>query len=294
MPDNFEAAAQGIYLEGLAIDHARDLVWYSDVIGGGVHGLGRDGSAVSFDAGRMWIGGIMLNEDGAVLASGPGGIRWHHPDSGAAGWLIREIAGAPVNGINEMVADGHGGIFCGSVDLERIVAGQPTRPASIYHIAADGTARVAAADLGFVNGIMLSPDGKQLFCNETFDGTYVLDVSPDLALSNRRRLLDKPDCDGLALDAEGNLWVTGFHAGEIVRLRPGGALLDPFPTPGTGNTQVRFGGPDMRDIWITAVAPDAGQGLATAQLPTERTSTLYRGRADTPGLPLGLARFRLG
>jgi sugar lactone lactonase YvrE len=235
----------------------------------------------------------MLNEDGALLSSGQGGIRWHHPGTGQSGWLVREILGEPVNGINEMVADGHGGIFCGSVDLERIVAGQRTRPATLYHIAADGTARIAAAGLGFVNGIMLSPDGKQLYCNETFDGTWAFDVSPDLALSNRRRLIDKPDCDGMALDAEGNLWITGFSGGDIVRMRPDGTVLEPFATPGPGNTQIRFGGADMRDVWLTAVDPNAGQGLATADLPTEKSSVLYRAGSDVPGLPLGLPRFTL-
>lgn len=299
MPDNFElgdfnVVATGIYLEGLAVDHARDLVWYSDVIAGGIHGLARDGTTrFSFDTDRMWTGGIMINEDGAVLSSGQGGIRWNHPDTGSSGWLVRAILGEPVNGINEMVADGHGGMFCGSVDLERIVQGRPTRPASLYHIAADGTARVAVAGLGFVNGIMLSPDGKRLYCNETFDGTWAFDVSPDLDLSHRRRLIQKPDCDGMALDAEGNLWITGFGGSDIVRLAPGGETLAPFPTPGPGNTQLRFGGADMRDVWLCAVDPNAGQGLATADLPSEKTSALYRGRSDVPGLPLALPRFKL-
>ena len=47
----------------------------------------------------------MMNEDGAVLSSGVGGIMWNHPDTGRSGWLIREIGGNPVNGINEMKSD---------------------------------------------------------------------------------------------------------------------------------------------------------------------------------------------
>jgi sugar lactone lactonase YvrE len=289
-----EIVAKGIYLEGLAADNARDTVWYSDVIAGGIHGLGRDKATVSLNASRMWTGGIMLNEDGAVLSSGQGGIMWDRPDTGASGWLIQAISGEPINGINEMVCDGHGGIFCGSVDLERIIAGQPSRPAALYHIAADGTARVAAEGLGFTNGLMLSRDGKKLYYNETFDGTYVFDVSPDLGLSGRRRLLAKRDCDGMALDAEGNLWITGYRSGEIVRMRPDGTMLDPLLTPAGGITQLRFGGSDMRDIWFTAVATDAGDRLATGELPGEANSFLYRSRSATPGLPFASARFKLG
>jgi sugar lactone lactonase YvrE len=293
MPGNFDLVAKGIYLEGLAVDYARGIVWYSDVIAGGIHGLRRDGSTTSINEARMWTGGIMMNEDGKVLSSGQGGIMWNDPDSGASGWLIEEIAGEPINGINEMVADGHGGIFCGTVDIEQIAKGEPTRPATLYHLAADGSVRVAADGLGFANGIMLSPDGKQLFYNDTFDATYVFDVSPDLELSHRRMLFKKEDCDGMALDAEGNLWVTGYRSSEIVRLRPDGTSLDPIATPSGGNTQVRFGGPDMRDFWIAAVAADAGDTLAVGEVPSEPNSFLYRGRSETPGLPLAPARFKL-
>lgn len=100
LPNDFEVVATGVYLEGLAVDYARGVVWYSDVIAGGLHGLRHDGSAVSFNEGRMWTGGIMLNEDGAVLSSGQGGIMWNHPDSGGSGWLVREIGGEPLGGIN--------------------------------------------------------------------------------------------------------------------------------------------------------------------------------------------------
>lgn len=293
MPENYERLATGVYLEGLAVDYARGIVWYSDVIAGGVHGVGAEGRAPSFNHDRMWTGGIMLNEDGAVLSSGQGGIMWNHPESGKSGWLIDAIGEEPINGINEMIADGHGGIFCGTVDLDMVIAGQPTRPAAIYHLSADGSVRVAADGLGFANGIMLSPDGRQLYYNDTFDGTYAFDVSPDLELSHRRLLLKKGDCDGMALDAEGNLWITGYRSHEIVRIRPDGTLLDPFPTPSGGNTQVRFGGPDMRDFWITAVTADAGDTLAVGDVPSEPNSFLYRGRSDTPGLPLGLSRFKL-
>src|SRR5579862_5406122 len=111
----FEQVASGIYLEGLSVDYKRDVVWYSDVIAGGIHGVRPDGRKVgSFNEGRMWTGGIMMNEDGAVLSSGQGGIMWNDPDSGRSGWLLTTIEGKPINGINEMMPDGTGGIFFGT------------------------------------------------------------------------------------------------------------------------------------------------------------------------------------
>ena len=87
----FDKIASGICLEGLAIDQARGVVWCSGVIGGGIRGVTHDGtSAGSFNAGRMWTGGVMLNHGCAVLSSGEDGIMWNHPEpADQDGWSTR-------------------------------------------------------------------------------------------------------------------------------------------------------------------------------------------------------------
>jgi sugar lactone lactonase YvrE len=293
-PGEFKQLAKGLYLEGLAVDYARGIVWYSDVIAGGIHGVEPDGGLTSFNQDRMWTGGIMLNEEGSVLSTGAGGIMWNNPDSGKSGWLLSQIDGKPINGINEMAPDGMGGIYFGTVDIERIRRGEPTRQAALYRLGVDGQVSLVADNLGFTNGIMLSPDRKQLYYNDTFDSTYVFDVLPSLCLANRRRLVEKTDCDGLALDSEGNLWITGFRSSELTRVRCDGTAMAAVPTPAGAVTQIRFGGSDMRDFYITCVPADGGDGLAVGVQPTEQRSRLYRGRSEVPGMPIPPARFRLG
>lgn len=292
--ENFNKLAEGVYLEGLSVDYARNIVWYSDVIGGGIHGVTPAGAKViSFNTERMWTGGILINEDGAVLSSGAGGIMWNRPDTGKSGWLVNEIDGRPINGINEMVPDGTGGIYFGTVDIEQIVKGQPTRPATLYRLTVEKKVVLVADGLGFVNGIMLSTDRRHLYYNDTFDSTYAFDVLPDLSLTNRRRMLVKKDCDGMALDANGNLWLTGFHSGEITRARADGSLLPPVATPASAITQVRFGGADMRDFYFTSVPADGGDSLKLGVPLTEKRSFLYGGRSETAGMPIPSTRFRL-
>jgi sugar lactone lactonase YvrE len=291
----FEPVASGLYLEGLAVDLDRGVVWYSDVIAGGVHGLWPDGRTQVLNPERMWTGGVMLNADGSVLSTGEGGIMWNNPETGKSGWLLDAIEGRPINGVNEMVPDGTGGIFFGTNDIEMVLAGKPSRPTALYRLTVERQVIKLAEGLNFTNGLMFDAERMRFYCNDSFVATYAFDVAPDRSLTNQRVLLEKVDADGMALDANGDIWVTGFRSGEIVRLRPDGAPLPPIPNPGGGAvTQVRFGGADLRDVYVNTVPIDAGDRLAAGELPTEKTSILYRGRSQAPGLPVAPARFQLG
>ena len=292
--EGFEPITSGLYLEGLALDLERGTIWYSDVIAGGVHGIWPDGRRQTLNPDRMWTGGVLMNADGGVLSSGAGGIMWNHPATGRSGWLLHEIDGQVINGINEMMPDGTGGIFFGTNDIEMVVRGGTPRPTALYRLTVGGEVIRLADGLNFTNGLMLSPDRRRFYCNDTFVGTYAFDVGPDLTLSNKRLLIDKPDADGMALDAEGDLWITGFRSSEIVRLHPDGAALPPVPTPGGAITQIRFGGADMRDVYINTVPADAGDMLKDGGAPTERKSVMFRGRSNVPGAPIAPARFVLG
>lgn len=290
----FDKIAEGIYLEGLAVDHVRHVVWYSDVIAGGIHGVTPEGRKVgSFNPGRMWTGGCLMNEDGSVLSSGPGGIMWNNLETGGSGWLLHELAGKPINGINELVPDGTGGIFFGTNDIESIEKGQPTRPTALYRLTRDREVIKLADDVNFSNGIIYDAKRRKFYCSDTFKAAWVWDVGQDLSLSDRRILLDKEDCDGMAMDAEGNLWITGFRSpGKIVRTTPTGALLPPVETPPGSTTQVRFGGSDMRDFFINVVPADGGDSLKEGK-PLKGASALYRGRSAVPGALIGPASFKL-
>ena len=293
VPQPFRMIAAGVYLEGLAIDYRRNVIWYSDVIAGGIHGVTPEGEPVaSFDRERMWTGGVMLNEDGSVLSTGEGGIRWNNPESGKSGWLLERIDGEPINGINEMVSDGTGGIFFGTIDMERVIKGQATRPCAIYRLTASGDV-IKLTDMHFPNGVMFDPVRRRFYCNDTFACTWAFDVTAALTLENKHKFLDKEDVDGMALDAEGNVWISGFRSSCLTRLRHDGTQL-PQLQVGTGSiTQVRFGGPDMRDLYCNSVPADGGDSLKDGVPLTAKNSFLFRGRSEVPGMPLQPSRFRL-
>lgn len=286
--------ASGTYLEGLAIDPVRDVIWYSDVIAGGIHGVKPDGTKVaSFNGDRMWTGGILVNADGCVLSTGEGGIMWNDPDTGEAGWLLSELEGQPINGVNEMVSDGAGGIYFGTNDIEMVIRGEATRPTALYRLTADREVVPLAEGIGFTNGIMFDPGHRRLYCNDTFHCTWAFDVRGDLTLENKRRFLEKDDVDGMALDADGNVWVTGFRSNYVTRLRPDGTQLPPLATGAGSITQLRFGGTDMQDIYFNSVPADGGDTLKEGGEMSGQDSSLFRGRADRPGMSMPPPRFLL-
>jgi sugar lactone lactonase YvrE len=290
----YVALAEGVYLEGLSVDHQRNVIWYSDVIAGGIHGVKPDGTKVaSFNESRMWTGGAMMNHDGAVFSTGQGGIMWNNPDTGKSGWLLEELEGKPINGINEMWPDGTGGIYFGTNDIEAIIAAQDTRGSALYRLTVDREViKMTGADIYFSNGIAHDPARKAFYCSDSFRKAWAFDVADDLSLSNQRVLFDRDDCDGMALDLEGNVWLTGFRSpGKLRRFKPDGTVLPSVATPEGCTTQVRFGG-DGRDYYITLVPSDGGDSLKEGK-PLQGKSCLYKGRSEIAGVLVPPAQFKL-
>lgn len=290
----YRALASGVYLEGLAVDEARGVIWYSDVIAGGIHGVTREGrSAGSFNTGRLWTGGIMLNSDGAVLSSGQGGIRWNNPDTGRSGWLLEELEGQPINGVNEMWPDGVGGIFFGTNDIERVIEARETRPTALYRLTRERQVIKLAEGLRFSNGLAYDQQRQRLYCSDSFNAALAWQVNGDLTLAGQEILFARDDCDGMCLDREGNILITGFRSpGQIVCVSPAGSVMEPIAIPDGSATQIRFGGADGRDVFVNVVPGDGGDSLKDGK-PLSGKSQLYMGRSDRPGVVLAPADFRL-
>lgn len=288
---NFEPLARGLYLEGLAVDG--DTVWFTDVFDGGVQRRDPDGGLARWLPERRWIGAVALNDDGVVLLAGTGGIVWVDPATGRSGTLVDAVDGTPLLGANEMCSDGGGGIYFGSIDLPAIEEGRPPGPAALHHLAADGTVRRLTGDLAFCNGIGISADGKTLYHNESFVGTFAYPIRADGSLGESRMLLEKKDVDGVAPDVEGNLWITGFSSNELLCLTPDGEVTDRVSVPAGAVTNIRFGGDDGRGLYLTTVPLEAGMEITAGRWPSKPDSVLYRTRSPVAGRALPRPRFRL-
>ncbi len=126
----------------------------------------------------------------------------------------------------------------------------------VWHITKDGRVRRVAENMGTTNGIDLSPDGRTLYVNESVQrNVWAFDVSADGSLGNKRLLKAFPDFgfDGMRCDVEGNLYITRHGKGTVVKLSPNGEVLREIDVLGPHPTNLCFGGPDGRTVYVTEV-----------------------------------------
>lgn len=235
-------------------------------------------------------------DDGTLIVAQRDGLVRFDPGDGSRS----VIAGAPydtqVERFNDGKTDGQGRFWVGTIYEPRDAA-----RASLYRLGAGGLERIAG-DITTSNGLAWSPDGRTMYWADTkAHAITAWDYDPVRGVPSHRRSyarFDTPEPgqpldryagrpDGAAVDAEGCYWVAMFDGARIVRLSPGGELLQTVPLPVRCPTMPCFGGSDLRTLFITT---------AREKRPAEELSAMpWSGRVlqlrvDVPGLPANLVR----
>lgn len=126
----------------------------------------------------------------------------------------------------------------------------------LWRAGTDGRLTRAATGLGTTNGIEVSPDGETLYVNESAQrNVWAFPVSADGTLGEKRLLkkFDDHGFDGMRCDVDGNLYVTRYGKGTVVKLSPAGEVLREIDVLGRSPSNICFGGPDGRTAYVTEV-----------------------------------------
>jgi gluconolactonase len=147
---------------------------------------------------------------------------------------------------------------------------------AVYRIDTDGrvTRVITQPAIGRPNGLAITPDGKTLYL---IDSNYIapggnrkiwaFDILENGSLAKQRLVYDfgrGRGGDGMRLDSQGNLWVaagilaprTANESGEVPTgvyvISPSGELLGRIPINEDVLTNLAFGGPDKKTLYVTA------------------------------------------
>ncbi|WP_349811058.1 SMP-30/gluconolactonase/LRE family protein [Xanthomonas dyei] len=124
----------------------------------------------------------------------------------------------------------------------------------LWHISRDGAVRLLESGMTTPNGLDVSPDGKRLYVNESMSRkVWVYDRLDDGSVRNKRLLIAFPDfgMDGMRCDADGNLYIARYDAGQIAVVSPAGKLLRTIALKGRKTSNVAFGGSDGKQVFVT-------------------------------------------
>ena len=264
-PAGAGAAAEALYV-------AHDVVG-DGVFGEGIEGpaFGPDGALYAVGLGRGGIGRVTFDAGGRARAerfitlpegSTGNGIRFD-----ADGFMyVADYTGhqilridprdrsvgvfATLSGAHQPndLAFAPNGMFYASDPDWRTGTGQ------LWRILPYGRAALLETGMGTTNGVEVGPRGDVLYVNESVQRrvwAYDLDASGEL--SGKRLLIAFPDhgLDGMRTDVRGNLYIARYGAGTVAVVSPQGELLREVRLKGRKPTNVAFGGPDGRTVFVT-------------------------------------------
>ena len=179
---------------------------------------------------------------------------WSIAPDGKVTVILSEYGGRPLNGPNDVWVRPDGALYFTDPFYDRPWWTHHTMPQDgqhVYFLSADRRRFVRVADdLAKPNGIIGTPDGRTLYVADIEAGkTYRYDIQPDGSLAGKTLVVEHGS-DGMTLDAEGNLYLTGDG---VLVFDSSGRQIEHIPIPDerwTGN--VSFGGTDRHTLFITA------------------------------------------
>jgi len=225
------------------------------------------GAAVPADDGRV---ALAIREGFAFLDLDDGGIE-------RIADVEIEIAG---NRMNDGKCDTAGRFWAGTMAVDG-----RRRAGALYRLDGGRQVEQMVVGVGISNGLGWSVDDRLMYYIDTpEDRVDVFDFDPAAGtIANRRPFvsIEAPGHpDGMAVDAEGGLWVAIWGGNRIVHYLPDGTTADTVELPVAQVSSCCFGGPDLRDLYITTawehLAPEQRQPLAGG---------LFRCRPGVAGQP---------
>ncbi len=212
-----------------------------------------------------------IRRDGSLLL-GDAFARKIHRWDGKELTVLADLSAMTAFCLSDGFIDANDRLYVGDIGFNFFdPSNKPVNTCVIACVEADGRARVVGNGLTFPNGMVVTPDGRTLIVAETYGQCLTaFDIAADGSLANKRVWAPLPadvHADGIALDAEGAVWLAnpeGEH--QVLRVRAGGEITDRIALPGTHAYAVMLGGPERKHLFICS--SDTHNPVQIAQAPS--------------------------
>lgn len=192
--------------------------------------------------------GLAIWTDGNILAARhlDQTVTIFDRNTGAATPLIEDYQGDPFSSPNDLTIRSDGNVYF-TDPAYQVGNRDEVLPQAAYRRDPEGNLSVVE-ELSRPNGISLSPDESVLYVSRSSPNQVrAYDLDQAGAPSNGRALITSSGSDGMAVDCAGNLYLT---SGGVSVFSPEGDSLGTLSAQGA--TNVAFGGPDRKTLYITA------------------------------------------
>lgn len=214
--------------------------------------------------------------------------------------LHADLSGVFPGFANDMIVNSRGYAYVGNFGFDFEDPTARTDRTVLAVVDPKGSVSVAAADLAFPNGAVITPDGRMLIVSETLAARHTsFAMARDGTLTDRHiwaQVTPEPSDpaaafddlayapDGCCIDAEGYVWSADALSNRVVRVNSGGTIEETVELPtGLSAYACGLGGSDGHTL-IVCAAPDpvpaARKARAESVLMTVRVSTPRVGYQD--------------
>lgn len=256
--------------------------WFLDIHGSAIRAVDLNGELETVADLPFKPNGFGIRRDGSLIfadALQRKVCRWHQGEL----VVLTDLGSSTVFCLSDGILDSQERLYIGDIGYNFFdPANQAVHTCVIVCVQPDGSSHVAARDLSFPNGMAISPDGRTLIVAECMGGRLTAyDVHPGGTLHNRRVFAELPvgtRPDGIALDAEGAVWLANPE-GEfgVLRVREGGEVLERVALD-THAYAVALGGPERRHLLVCT-----SDTHNPAQIAVNPSATLRVVEVDVPG-----------
>jgi sugar lactone lactonase YvrE len=229
----------------------RNALYFVDIEKGVVHRYDPEsGLEKSWDIGQR-VGTVVPRASGGLVIAGDHGFSFLDEETGVLTPIVDPESELPDNRFNDGKCSPDGRFFAGSISLSK-----KTGAARLYRLDPDLTVHEAFGPVTNSNGIVWSHDGRICYYIDT-PRREVLAFDYDAGeLKNPRTVLNTGHIDaspdGMTIDADGHLWIAFCHGGCVSCFDPAnGNELHRITLPCLETTACAFGGPDLRDLFVT-------------------------------------------